>query len=224
MKSINQEETAKKKNNQDLTPEQMNTKLINDVFKNFNKDNVSQYAKNNLDEYLSEANKITHYYGNLRIRYLGFTVNFIAFFISTITFYMTLVLSLNPILWFTGLLLIGVFFVYLGYFIRYITKRFNTITFKHSNLQHFHVFKKMTEYPDIHKDDLKNFLKLIDKNEGRYSIIDDIKALIKQYLYQINYNEVANKVREYLVSGFVWYIVSLIISLVLLGIFSVYLP
>ena len=64
------------------------------------------------------------------------------------------------------------------------------------------------------KNNLKDFLEIIYGDEKKYSIKDDLKALIMQYLYQANYNKRAVRIRWCLIFGFIDLVISLTISFV----------
>ena len=96
---------------------EQNTKDIKEIFDKINeKEKLNEYIEQNLSGYLTNAIRLALYYGNLRIRYVGFNFTLIAFFVSILAFYMPLIVSFNTSLGNTGLPLIIGFFVYLGLF------------------------------------------------------------------------------------------------------------
>ena len=55
-----------------------NTNLLDRKFKNLELSEDNKYLKESLKNYLSLALTNTHYYGNLRIRYVSFNFTFLA--------------------------------------------------------------------------------------------------------------------------------------------------
>jgi len=186
-------------------------KLIDKLTEN----DINDYIRDNLQNYLSNALRITHYYGNLRIKYVGFNFTLTAFYISTIGILISIVLRMDPsLLW--SVLPLGIGFLsYIIYLSVLVSKEYATITFNHSNLQHYDVLMKEDQYPNIPDKELGDFIKLIKKENKNYSIVDDLKALIKQYLYQINYNRLARRLRKWLIAGLLIFFLTLAITLIL---------
>lgn len=202
------------KNNELEDNEKKNDNTIK-LIDNLTENDINAYIRDNLQNYLSNALRITHYYGNLRIKYVGFNFTLTAFYISTIGILISIVLRMDPsLLW--GVLPLGIGF--LSYIINLsilVSKEYATITFHHSNLQHYDVLMKEDQYPNIPDKELGDFIKLIKKENKNYSIVDDLKALIKQYLYQINYNRLARRLRKWLIAGLLIFSLTLAITLIL---------
>ncbi len=83
----------------------------------------------------------------------------------------------------------------------FLPKKYDTISFKHLDLQHYSSIMDMKDYPEITDQHLNNFMILINKKEENSSIKNDLKALILQYLYQANYQRVGLKMRKCLIIG-----------------------
>lgn len=198
-----------------------NTNLIEDKLKGYILDG---YIEKNLSGYLANALRITHYYGNLRIKYLGFNYSVIAFFASTIAIYMSFSASINLWLLFSGVPIIIGLFLYYKKFKPLHDKSFDTISLKkHKDLQHYSCIMDKNEYPELIDGHLNKFLKLLKANKQNNPIKNDLETLILQYLYQANYNNIALRMRECLLYGFKALIITIAISIVVLVVESIVL-
>ena len=205
--------------------EQDNIDIINKKLQNLSIKNLDNIKKN-LPNYLSNALRINQYYGNLRIKYVRINFTFLALFASILAIYISLMANFNLSLWYVGLPIIIGLILYFIYFIILISKNFDTISFKHSDLQHYSSIMNIKDYPkikDTRPDDksLDNFVQIIQKEE-KDLIKDDLKTLILHYLYQVNYLRVALIMRFCLIFGSIDLVLSISFSFLIL-IFSPYL-
>ena len=74
------------------------TKFKNDL-KALGEEEINKHVKKNLHYYLSNALRISEYYGKLWIKYVGFNFTLIAFFISMLIFYIPFLSDLYPLFW-----------------------------------------------------------------------------------------------------------------------------
>lgn len=200
--------------------EQCNIKTINEKFQNLSIKNLDNIKKN-LPNYLSNALRINQYYGNLRIKYVTMNFTFLALFASILAIYISLLADFYLSLWYIELPIIIGLVLYFIYFIILISKNFDTISFKHSGLQHYSTIMDIKDYPEIKDtspdDDKKldNFVKIIQKEE-KDLIKDDLKTLILLYLYQVNYLRVALIMRFCLIFGSIDLVLSISFSFLIL--------
>ncbi len=75
---------------------EQNTEKIKNKFQNLSDNNLDEYVKKNLSNYLSDALRITHHYGNLRIKFVSFNFTFLALFASILAIYISLLANFNP--------------------------------------------------------------------------------------------------------------------------------
>ena len=186
----------------------------------------------NLVNYLSLALRNTHYYGNLRIKYVSFNFTFTAFFVSILAIFISFILDTNLSLWYIGLPVVVGLVLYFTYFLILLIMKFDTISFDLYHLQHYSsILDKIEDYPNITPNNLNNLLALIEKNEKNEEreqtnpkkpriklnlMINDLKALIFQYQYQANYNRVALIMLNCLIYGSFNLVLSIVSSFILL--------
>ena len=80
-----------------------NTTNIDNFIDNIEENTLVENLKNNISNYLSLALRNTHYYGNLRIKYVSFNFTFNAFFASILAIYISITVNFNFSLWYIGL-------------------------------------------------------------------------------------------------------------------------
>jgi len=194
-----------------------------EIFKNFNENNLDEYVNKNITSYLSNALRITHYYGNLRIKYLGFNYTLIGFYVSTIAIFISISGVINPWLSISGIPIIIGLVIYFKQFIPLHNKSFDTISFNQSDLQHYSCIMDRREYPKLNKGHLKKFMNLLKKSDENNPIENDLAAIVLQYLYQANYNNVGLKIRECLLFGMKCLVYLMILSVVILIVASMFL-
>ena len=193
-----------------------NTEGIKEMLKEFNENNLDKYVKKNLTGYLSNALRITQYYGNLRIKYLSFNYTLIGFYASIIAIFISLSALINPWLSISGLPIIIGLIIYFRKFMALHNKSFDTISFNQSDLQHFSCIMDRTEYPILKQESLKKFMSLLKASEENNPIENDLTALILQYFYQANYNNVGLKIRNCLIFGMKVLVYLIILSVAIL--------
>ena len=116
--------------------------------------------------------------------------------------------------------------LYFTYFLILLIVKFNTISFDLYHLQHYSsILDNIEDYPNITIKNLNNLLTLIEKNENNNEkeqtnpkklrdeldlMKNDLKALIFQYLYQLNYHRVALIMRNCLIYGSLNLVISIV--------------
>ncbi len=197
--------------------EKKNKDLIDEMLKEIRLIDFSSYFRKNLSSYRSEALRNAHYYGNIRVKYIGFNFSLLAIFLAYFGIYLNLNSSLlEPTTLRSGICLIILILpiaIYSIYFMVVIPKKSYTTSFGHSNLSHYKVFD--IDYPKIsNKDCFNKFRDLI--KEGDQSLIkNDLRTLLKQYFYQANYQKVGVNLRICLYVGIFLLFVGIVQSFVI---------
>jgi len=209
-----------------------NTININTLIDNIDTNKLVDNLNSNLADYLSLALRNTHYYGNLRIKYVNFNFTFTGFFASILAIFISFTLNSDVSLWYIGLPIMVGLVLYFSYFLILLIVKFNTISFDLYHLQHYSsIMDNIEDYPNITIKNLNNLLTLIEKNENNKEreqtdpkkprielnlMKNDLKALVFQYLYQINYHRVALIMRNCLIYGSLNLVISIVASFLLL--------
>jgi hypothetical protein len=211
---------------------EQNTLNINNKIDNVDTNKLIDNLKDNLGNYLSLALRNTHYYGNLRIKYVSFNFTFTALYASILAIFISFTLNSNLSLWYIGLPIMVGLLLYFIYFLILLIVKFDIVSFDLYHLQHYSsILDKIEDYPNITIKNLNNLLALIDKNENNKEreqtnpkkprikldlMKNDLKALIFQYLYQTNYHRVALIMLNCLTYGSVNLVISMFSSFLLL--------
>ncbi len=195
-----------------------NLDLIEKTLKKFNDPKLEKPINENLSSYRSEALRHVHYYGNLRLKYVGLNITLFTIFFAYIGTYLNLGISLgifdidpfNPNWWGITITVLSPLIIYLISCVVLIIKKSYTISFDHSNLSHYYGFVK--NYPKLTKDECDKFLGLIKKKKEELRN-DDLKTLYQYYFYQANFDKAGERGRRYLYWGIFLFIVEIVISL-----------
>ncbi len=173
-----------------------NTDIIAQEINKLNTSNIAKHLKKNLSSYISNAQRIAHYYGNLRIKYVTFNLTFLALFASIVAMLISLIANFNPSLWIIGIPILIGFITYFVIVIIVVLRQYNTISFNHSDLLHYSCFQNMTDFPKITANSNREFTKLFTEQDENVLIMNDLKTLIKQYFHQANHEKIAYKMRK----------------------------
>ena len=213
-----EQENTEQENIEQKNIEQKNKDLIEGMLKEIKLIDLSFYLKKNLSSYRSEALRNVHYYGNIRIKYIGFNISLLAFFLAYFAIYLNLNLSqLAQItsIWWIDLILILILlmpiFIYFILFIIVMLDKSYTTSFEHSNLTHYKVFN--IDYPEILNKDCFNTFRNLIKEDKETLIKNDLKTLLLHYFYQANYKKAGEKQRKCLYLGIRLFFVEIVISL-----------
>ncbi len=191
--------------------------LIEEMLKKISISNKNSYFCRNLSSYRSEALRNSHYYGNLRIKYMGFNFSLLAMFGAYLGIYLNLVSSLNS--WWVGLLSLFLSMIpYFIYFGKVMLDKSYTISFEHSNLSHFNDFNINSPKISI-KNCFKKFEDLIKLNDENF-MKNDLKTLLKLYFYQANYKKIGENLRLCLYIGIILFFVGIVLSIISIPIYD----
>ncbi len=191
--------------------EKNNTTIIEDNLISIIKLNKQNLDNTEILSYISDAMRNTHYYGNLRIKYVGFNFTFLGFFTSIIAIYVSLFRDNPNIILCRGWPMIVVFFGYLVTFLVIVLNKYDTIKFDHAYLRHFSSIMDKKDYPYIKSEHIKEFNKLIGA-DGPTSMRNNLKTLLLQYQYQRNYSRLALLMRKCLIYGCTISIIVIIVA------------
>jgi hypothetical protein len=180
-----------------------NTRRVRKIIDNFKLADLNDDIQKDLSSNLSFALRITNYYGNLRIKYDTFNFTFIAFFVSILAIFISIMIDSILPLWHVVLPIFMGLILYSTNFLILFIKKYDTISFKHFDLQHYSSIMDIHDYPKIKYRHLIKFIHLIKKektqeraNDSEKKIKNDLKTLILQYLYQANYIKGALRMRK----------------------------
>lgn len=202
-------QVEKQKKEKKKSVEELNLDLINSKIENLKMSELKSYFTENLSSYLSSAQKLALYFGNLRIKYVTFNFTLIAFFASISALYISLIANINLDLVQTGLpLLLGLALYFLILLVP-LLRGYKTKSFEHEDLLYYSCVLDVKKYPNQVVKDLDGFTGLFKNLSEEELIKNDLKTLILQYFHQINHDKVAQKLRKLLVIGLIILIISI---------------